>query len=139
MSNHYHFIVRQIKDNGISEFMHQLNTSYTKYFNLNQKRIGRLFEYTFKAKLIDSEEQLLHLSRYIHLNPLVSNLTNDLTKYKWSSYVDYLGLRNGKLCNKEEVLGLFTGNNPSEEYENFLIDQIGYARELNIIKETMFD
>lgn len=66
------WIVRQKKDDAISSFMHNLNTSYTKFFNLNNKRVGRLFEYTFKATEISSDEQLIHVSRYIHLNPLVA-------------------------------------------------------------------
>src|SRR3990167_5879702 len=78
MPNHFHFLIRQLKDNGISIFMSQLSNSYTKYFNTKYNRVGALFQGTFKAVLVESDEQLLHLSRYIHLNPIVSGLVKDL-------------------------------------------------------------
>ena len=137
MPNHYHFLIKQKEDKAITEFMHKINTSYTKFFNLNNKRTGRLFEYTFKAVLIESDEQLIHVSRYIHLNPLVSNLVTNLDNYKWSSYLDYVGKRNGKLVNKDEILGLFN-NNPSK-YGKFVLDHIDYARLLHKIKKIALD
>jgi putative transposase len=127
MPNHYHFLMKQLEDNGITDFMHKLDTSYTKYFNLNSdKRTGRLFENTFKAKMIDSDEQLLHTHRYIHLNPLIAHVVDNLESYKWSSYLDFIGKRNGTLCQKDEILNFFT-KNPPQEYQNFVNDQINYA------------
>lgn len=139
MPNHYHFLIRQLDDGGISHFMHQLNTSYTKYFNLNHKRTGRLFEYTFKAVHIESEEQLLHISRYIHLNPLISNVVTDLRLYPWSSYLDYIGVRGGKLCQKEEILDLFSAKESKKKYEEFVLNQVDYARILDSIKDSFFE
>lgn len=139
MPNHYHFLIRQLQDHAISDFMHHLNTSYTKYFNFNNERTGRLFEYTFKAIHVETEEQLLHLSRYIHLNPLMANLTNDLKKYPWSSYPDYIGIRNGKLCRKEEILQLLSSRNAEEAYEQFVLDQADYARTLKQLEKLALD
>ena len=139
MPNHHHFLVRQKEEGGISHFMHQLNTSYTKYFNLNHKRTGRLFEYTFKAVHIESEEQLLHVSRYIHLNPLISNVVTDLRLYPWSSYLDYIGVRGGKLCQKEEILGLLSKGKPEKRYEEFVLNQVDYARILKDVKNLLFE
>ena len=141
MPNHYHFLLKQKEDGAISAFMHKLNTSYTKYFNLSQlsqKRTGRLFEYTFKAVQIDSDEQLLHASRYIHLNPLIANLTSDLNTYQWSSYLDYTGKRKGTLCEKEQILSMF-GVNAQSNYQQFVLDQIDYAKELHLLKEVRLD
>lgn len=139
MPNHYHFLIRQDKSGGVTEFMHKLNTSYTKYFNIDSYRSGRLFEYTFKAIHIETEEQLLHLSRYIHLNPLVSGITKDLTTYPWSSYPDYIGIRDNKLCNKEEILNLIAQKEQHKKYEEFVTDQVDYAKTLERIKKLTLE
>ncbi len=136
MPNHYHFIIRQIQENGISEFMHHLNTSYTKYFNINEKRSGRLFEFTFKAVHVDSEAQLLHLSRYIHINPLLAGVVEDLNKYTWSSYQDFIGLRDSHLCQKQEILDLISLKKSPQKYQDFVVSRIKHAQALkNIILE----
>lgn len=136
MPNHYHMLIQQTKDGGITEFMHKLDTSYTMYFNKNQqhKRSGRLFEYVFKAKHIDSEEQLLHVTRYIHLNPLIGGVTQKLETYPWSSYIDYLSLRKGTLCEKSNILSFFQ-NSPSA-YQTFVNDQTAYAKILHTLQHT---
>lgn len=139
MPNHYHLFIRQNEDNGITEFMHKLNTSYTKYFNISNKRTGRLFEYTFKAVHIESENQVIHTSRYIHLNPLIADLVFDLKKYKWSSYLDYIGKRNDGFCQKEEILDLFGREDQAGKYEQFVMDQESYQRELNRIKNMLLE
>jgi len=99
MPNHFHFIVQQVENGGISKFMQKLGTGYTKYFNKRYKRNGVLFQGVFKAKHISTDEYLLHLSRYIHLNPLgllrdkwmlkgvkdKDRVYNFLIQYKWHS------------------------------------------------------
>ena len=114
--------------------MHRLDTSYTKYFNLNNKRTGRLFEYTFKAKLIESEEMLLHVSRYIHLNPLIASLVNSLNYWPWSSYLDFIGTRDNLFLEQEEILGKF---NDPKSYQRFVDDQVAYARLLKEARDAM--
>ncbi len=130
MPNHYHFLIKQKADNGITEFMHKLNTSYTKFFNLNLHRSGRLFEYTFKAKLIESDELLLHVSRYIHLNPVIAHITQSPEEWKWSSYRDYVDIEVRPLCNTKAILSSFA---TAWDYKQFTIDQIAYAQ---ILKQT---
>ncbi len=73
MPNHFHFILRQETDGGISKFISNFENSYTRYYNTKNKRVGNLFMDKFQNKLVDSEEQLLHLSRYVHLNLLHIN------------------------------------------------------------------
>lgn len=135
MPNHYHFLLKQKEENGISDFMHRLNTSYTKYFNISHKRTGRLFEYTFKAVGIETDEQLIHLSRYIHLNPFMGGLVKTLNHYKWSSYPDFIGKRNGTICEKEEILDSFKNN--EKKYEQFVLDNIDYAKSLKTIQKLV--
>ncbi|MDA2922084.1 transposase, partial [Patescibacteria group bacterium AH-259-L07] len=118
MPNHYHLILEQLIDSGIPRFMHKLSTGYTNSFNLKYDRVGSLFQGRYKAIHIDKENYLLHLSRYIHLNPIeliernwkeegIKNWkkVNDfLEDYRWSSYLDYIGKKNfPSVINKELI------------------------------------
>lgn len=134
MPNHFHLLVKQLVDGGITEFVSKLSNSYTKYFNIKRSRVGYLLQGEFKSVLIETNEQLLHLSRYIHLNPLVSDLTNNLKRYLWSSYPEYLELTSKQICTKEVILDQFRSK---KDYENFTLDQESYGRDLEIIKHQL--
>jgi len=110
--NHYHFILKQNLDGGISRFMLKVGSGYTTYFNLKYNRNGALFQGPFKATHIDSNELLLYLSAYVNYNSEVHGIAT-AEDYKWCSFPDYIGKRNGKLCNKEIILGQF---NSQKEY-----------------------
>ncbi len=133
MPNHYHFLVQELEDGGITEFMHKLDTSYTKYFNMNNHRTGRLFEYTFKAKEIESDEVLLHVARYIHLNPVVAHLVQKPDEWKWSSHKEYVDIEVSKLCDSSVILSFFKD---IDSYKTFVSDQIQYAILLKEIEEV---
>lgn len=135
MPNHFHFLVRQIKDGGVSVFMSQLANSYTKYFNTKYNRVGPLFQGYFKAVPIETDEQLLHLSRYIHLNPYVSELCKDLNDYQWSSYSEFIQNQNS-ICIKEEILSQFPS---ADKYREFIDDQKEYGTTLEILKHRIID
>lgn len=135
MPNHFHFLLRQLKDNGISTFMSQLLNSYTKYFNVKYNRVGSLFQGKFKNSLIENDEQLIHVSRYIHLNPIVSGLKNNLVDYPWSSYFEYVH-EFENYCSTKEVLSFFSSR---EKYQEFMEDQIDYGRSLELIKHAIFE
>jgi len=135
MPNHFHFLVKQLRDNGISELISKLSNSYTKYFNTKNNRVGPLFQGEFKAVLVESDEQLLHVSRYIHLNPLVSNLVKNLSLYKWSSYDEYIS-GTSRYCQKEDILTFFKSR---DKYKEFAMDQADYGRSLEMIKHQMFE
>ncbi len=135
MPNHFHFLIRQLKDGGITKFMSQISNSYTKYFNTKYTRVGALLQGSFKSVLIESEEQLLHLSRYIHLNPIVSGLVELLDEYTYSSYSEYVQGVN-LYCNLDEILGYFNSN---KEYIEFVEDQIDYGKSLEILKHSTID
>ncbi len=74
MPNHFHLLVKQVSEGGISKYLRQAINSYAKYFNTKYKRVGSLFQDMFRAVHIETDEQFIHVSRYIHLNPLVSYL-----------------------------------------------------------------
>lgn len=108
MPNHYHLLLEQIQDGGIIQFMKKFGTGYTMYFNERYHRVGHLFQGRFKAILLEDDSYLLHLSRYIHLNPVelieskwkergIQNWAKTnrfLESYRWSSYQDYVGKKN---------------------------------------------
>lgn len=137
MPNHFHFLLKQLKDIGVSKFVANFTNSYTKYFNTKHERNGPLVQGMFKAVLVETDEQLIHLSRYIHLNPVVSFITKDqdLENYQWSSLREYLKLEDG-FCDKENVLHNFSS---CKRYKQFVFDQISYAKELEKIKHLILE
>ncbi|MDO8573842.1 MAG: transposase [Candidatus Daviesbacteria bacterium] len=138
MPNHFHIMLKQKVENGISSFISNFTNSYTKYFNKKHDRIGPLFEGIFKAVRIESEEQLIHTSRYIHLNPVSSFLIEPegLESYEWSSYPEFLGITDKNLVVKNLILDIF----PSvETYKKFVLDQVDYARQLELIKHLILE
>lgn len=104
MPNHFHILIKQIDDNSLKNFMKSLTVKYSMYFNKKYDRVGQLFQGRYKAVLITNDSYLLHLSRYIHLNP--SEYTNNLVD-AYSSYGDYLGLRKTKWIKPDIVLNFF--------------------------------
>lgn len=136
MPNHFHLLLKQLQDGGISKFMRLFTHSYTSYRNLKHKRQGPVFQGIFKAVRIESDEQLLHLSRYIHLNPYVAFLVKDLSKYPWSSYPCFVGLSTNPNINPTIILEFFKSPNL---YKQFIADQKDYARSLKTIQRLLFD
>lgn len=110
MENHYHLILSERVESGISLFLQKLNGGYSHYFNERHTRSGALFQGKTKKKPIDSDAYFLHILNYIHLNPLdyvqgaqmwrgqkIDNIPKALTQletYRWSSYLDYAGKKN---------------------------------------------
>ena len=138
MPNHFHLLLRQIYDKGISKFLSNFQNSYTRYFNIENERDGPLFLDQFKAVLIETDEQLIHVSRYIHLNPVTSYVIRDfdaLLNYPWSSLAEYIK-GTESIYEINTILGLFKD---SKAYVNFLKDQVGYQRDLNVIKHLLIE
>lgn len=139
MPNHFHFLLKQKIDNGISSFIGNFSNSYVRYFNIRNKRRGPLFQGPFKAKRIENEKQLIHISRYIHLNPVASYIIEEkeLDRYFWSSFPEYMGIENVKeICDKDIVINSFRSKN---DYRKFVHDQIDYARKLEKIKHLQIE
>jgi len=139
MPNHFHLLLKQQKNNGIVRFISLIQNSYSRYFNLKYQRKGGVFEGRFKAIRIETEAQLLHLSRYIHLNPHSSYLTKTLDQlflYPYSSLPEYLGKSDKSLSQKEIILAHF----PSKiSYRKFIEDQADYQRSLEEIKHQLLE
>jgi len=123
--NHYHLLLRQVREGGITEFMHKLGIGYTGFYNKKHERTGRLFESTFKAKAVENDSYLLHITRYIHLNPLKLIDPNwkrqgikdrlkaeeFLKNYSWSSYKFFCGE--------------FTNNIIPHDFVDMIIGEVG--------------
>lgn len=137
MPNHIHFLLQQLEEDGLSRFMSNFSNSYTRYFNTLNEREGHLFSAMFKAVRIENDEQLLHVSRYIHLNPVVSYLIKKekIAEFAWSSFPEYLGKTDKNLCHKEIILSQFPS---SQKYKEFVLDQVDYGKKLEAIKHLLF-
>ena len=86
MPTHIHLILRQLKDDGISTYMRKVLNSYARYFNTKYDRKGPLYEGRFRNVLVESNEQLYHLTRYVHLNPVTAHLAESPEQWQASSY-----------------------------------------------------
>lgn len=85
MTNHYHLLIETPQAN-LSQATKWINVSYAAYSNRKRRRSGHLFQGRYKAILVDADEYLTHLSRYIHLNPIRARMVDHLKDYQWSSY-----------------------------------------------------
>ncbi|QQG42434.1 MAG: transposase [Candidatus Giovannonibacteria bacterium] len=135
-NNHYHLMLRQRIENGISGFMHRLGTGYTQSFNIKYKRSGSLFQGKFKALHIHSNEYFLHLSAYINLNNKVHRIKGESFRSSWKEYVD----DKDDVCFKSIILEQF--NKPSE-YKEFaessLQDILGRKKIYEEMKEMLLE
>ena len=128
--NHYHLLLRQRRDNGISKFMHKIGMGYTNFINAKYNRSGSLFQGKYKAFEIKSEGKLWETSFYVNGNAEIHGI-DKCNKWPWSSCLDYLCLRNGSLCSKNVILKEFKSKN---EYRNLLFN---YIREKKIWKKEI--
>lgn len=107
MPNHYHLLVQVLCDDFGLTVMQPFSTSYTKAINNEQNRVGSLFQGRHKGVHVDNDGYLLHLSRYIHRNPVTAKFVTNPADWHFSSYRDYIGLRQGKLPKPEIILSQF--------------------------------
>lgn len=138
MPNHFHLLVRQNVEGGISTYLSLLQNSYTRYFNGSEQRTGSLFLNRFKYVRIETEAQLLHVSRYIHLNPYASFVVAteaELLRYSWSSLPAYAAETKG-LVDVSSILNLFQSR---KSYIDFVLDRAAYQRNLKSIEHLAID
>lgn len=138
MPNHYHFLVKQLQDKGISSFLSNMQNSFAKNLNLINDRNGSLFEHNFKAKRVKSNEEFIHISRYIHLNHATSGIIefNQLRTYEWTSLPCYLNEETNKFVTTKPILDYFK---TPEKYLKFLKNNVDYQRKLKRIRDLLLD
>ena len=134
MPTHIHLILAQLKDEGISLYMKNLLNSYTRYFNLKNNRKGPLWQGRFKSILIETGEQLLHLTRYIHLNPTTDNLVEKPENWQYSSYNEYLNNSMDTMCNFLQYTEI-----KSKSYKTFVETRQKYQQILTEIKHLCLE
>lgn len=135
MPNHFHLLLKQLVDNGISQYLSNFTNSYTRYFNTKYERSGPIFQGKFKAVHIESNEQLLHVSRYIHLNPYSSSVISSIEQLKIYPYSSLAKLSTSKV---ESTLILDQFKNIGEYYQ-FVIDNADYQKQLQAIKKLTLE
>lgn len=134
MPNHFHFLLKQKKGEGLVNFVSDILNSTTRFFNVLYERQGPLFLPRFKSRRIVSREQLIHVSRYIHLNPYSSGLVftlENLANYRLSSLGEYLKEKRG-ICHTDVILNQFHNNRDS--YRNFVFNNAEHQKRLEACK-----
>ncbi len=152
MPNHYHLLLREIEDGGISRFMHKFGIGYTKYFNKKYDRVGSLFQGPFKAVAVEKDIYLLYLLVYINvINPGqlvlvepelkekgVNNVEKVMAfakKYSFGTHRDYLGIRNSVIIDKE-IIGNFFPD--PKEYEEFVRNTL-LSRRYQVVSDLFLE
>lgn len=107
MPNHYHLVMRQEGETPLSDFLARLFQTYTQAYNRQQNRTGPLFAGRFRCIHVDSDEYLLHLCRYVHLNPVTAGLVAKPENWPYSNFLDWIGQRQGTLIDRKLVKGYF--------------------------------
>ena len=136
MPNHFHLLLKQKSRDAVPRLLKQLTNAYTYYFNQKYQRVGALMQGRYKAAQVNDEKLLIHLMRFIHLNPLSERLPGSLDTYRWASYREYLGneaelpVSKGKILNYFPSVGAFKG---------FHEDQKDYIRSLEKIGDLAID
>lgn len=127
--NHYHLMVYVHDAQAMTRLFRGVNTAYTKYFNKKNDRIGPLFQDRYKASHILNDAYLVHISRYVHLNP------KNWRDWPYSSLPYYLGQKNAGWVRPQRLLDLFEGDN----YLNFIEDYQDAKKVMDEVKSELAD
>lgn len=136
MPNHYHLLLKQRQDNGISTYIRRLQNSFVHYYNTKHHQKGSLFQGNFQSSLITSQEHLIHVSRYIHLNPTSAKIVKDPFEYPYSSFSMFVNQQFSPPFIPDDLLG---SHETPTSYVQFVRDNILYQQELQIIKHELLD
>jgi len=150
MPNHFHLLLRQREEGGLTKFMRKIGVGYANYFNQKYKRSGTLFQGRYKLVLVNSELHFVHLPYYIHFNPLdltmpewrkgeiqnYQKAVEILNSFRWSSHLDYIGKKNfPSVTQREFLLKIFGGaENYKDNVKNWLKEM-----ELEKIKKIILE
>ena len=117
MPNHFHLLLKQNEPRNIEGFMRSLSIRYAGYFNKHYERVGHVFQDVYTCTMIEQDEYLWWLSRYIHRNPLnIIKPGSGLANYLYSSYSTFLGQNSAKWINSAMILGVI------KDYKSFVED-----------------
>lgn len=136
MPTHIHLTLKQVAEKGISIYIGNVLNSFSRYFNSKHKRKGPLWESKFRNVRVSNDDQLLHLTRYIHLNPVTASLIKKPEDWAYSSYKEYLSNEESihAICQFDDLLEI-----KHSSYCKFVNNQISYQKELAKIKKLLLD
>lgn len=136
MPTHIHILCRQLADDGLSLLLRKALNAYSRYFNIKYNRKGPLWTGRFKNVPVTNDEQLLHVSRYIHLNPVTSGLVNRPNDWPYSSYLEYVTPNRvgHRRVSYDDIISV-----RGAEYIKFCEDQAAYQKELAAIKNEALE
>ncbi len=130
MPTHYHLLIQPLKDLFISKYINDIENSYTRFLNTKIDRKGPLWVSRFSCKRVNTQEQMLHISRYIHLNPVTDYIVDKPEDWEFSSYSAYI--------NNPDILGKYVTElsiKDPAEYKGFVLNRKDYQRRLGLIKK----
>jgi putative transposase len=136
MPNHYHLLLRQESDSSISNYIGIAFNAYTQAFNRMYHRSGTLFEGRFRHVVIDADSYVLHLCRYLHLNPVSANIVTTPEEWEYSDYQEWIGSRSRWRIDKDFISRYFTSG---KEYRDFVIEYLEDKKKDNKITKYIFD
>jgi putative transposase len=136
MPTHIHLLLKQITDDGISKYMARVLNGYSRFFNIKHKRLGPLWSGRFKNVRVEDDEQFLHLTRYIHLNPTSAGIVEKPEEWENSSYIEYIRPKESQdsICNFKDLLQM-----TPKGYQKFVEDRKDYQKNISLIKHQMID
>lgn len=123
MPNHFHLLIKVKSDNFVKISLQPFFVSYSKSINIEQDRVGPLFQGRFQANLIEDEGYLLDCAKYIHLNPVKAGLVTSPELWKYSSYGYYLHGENRSFVDTSAVMNYFDSVNEFREFVEFGLDK----------------
>ena len=133
MPDHYHLLIKLNSDYAFTQYMNNLESSYSHYYNKLNNRRGPLWQSRFRSSHIKNDETLLHVHRYIHLNPTTAGIVEKPDDWPWSSYNYYLTDNNAFLVHKELSI------NSRSVYKKFVEDQINYQKTIKGIRRKLLE
>jgi len=136
MPNHFHFLLRQNLDIQPNRLLAKICTSYSKYFNKRYQHVGHVFQDKFKQVNVSDNAYLVWLSAYIHQNPKVAGLVDDLSYYPWSSYGEFKDPTVHGLCDKTIISNQYKD---SSEYMKFVSGSFEVIKQKKDLGELLLD
>lgn len=130
MPNHYHWLIRQDGDQRAGLLPQRVFNSYTKAYNRRYGHSGTLFEGNYKAVAVESDEHLLHLCRYIHINPVKDGIVADVEAWPYSNYLEWIEEREGTLVDLAFVREHFA---TPDAYRAFVEDYVALPTDLEYV------
>ncbi|HRN96350.1 MAG TPA: transposase [Candidatus Levybacteria bacterium] len=136
MPDHFHLLLKQTSANGVTKLMKQVTHAYTEYYNKKYHTTGPLMQGRYKAVAIEKDQHLLQIARFIHLNPIIAQLSEKAGEYTWSSMKEYENSSLDTICNKRLILSYYSSEKVLSQFVNNKED---YSRHIVKIKSSTID